>query len=155
MTNQKTLVLALGNPLRGDDGIGAEIFARLDKKCRAEQVDLIESGTPGLETVLLLQGYQRAIIIDAADMESEPGSWRRFRLDEVTLSKTKLGGTLHSVGLAEALALGAALNMLPEEIIIYGIQPADTEWKIGLSSAVNAAIPAVTCAIMHDLGQMT
>lgn len=146
------LILTLGNPLRGDDGIGAAIFARLKKECLPASVDLVDGGIAGLETVLLLQGYQRAIIIDAADMGLKPGSWRSFTLDEVVLGQADIEGTLHSVGLAEALTLGAALNMLPEEIVIYGIQPENTSWQIGLSTTLNAVIPVVTSMILSDLG---
>jgi hydrogenase maturation protease len=67
------------------------------------------------------------------------------------LTDISLGGTLHYAGLAEALALGEALGVLPKEIVVYGIQPAEIGWSPGLSESVAAAIPAVCEAILSEL----
>jgi hydrogenase maturation protease len=71
-----TLVLALGNPLRGDDGVGAAVLNALP--ALPPGVTGMDGGTPGLGLVLSLQGYDRAIILDAAEMGEMPGTWRRF-----------------------------------------------------------------------------
>lgn len=151
--SSRTLVLSLGNPLRGDDGIGAAVLEQLETRAVPASVDLLEGGTPGLETLMLLQGYDRVIIIDAAEMGCTPGEWRCFTPDEVRLQSRDLylRGTLHYAGLAEALNLGEALNMLPAEIIIYGIEPYAIDWEIGLSPAVTAAVPIVCDTIMEVL----
>ncbi len=149
----KTLVLALGNPLRGDDGIGAAVLAELARADLPPDVTLLDGGTPGLETALLLQGYGRAVIIDAAEMGHVPGEWLRFTPGEAHLRSGSLqsGGTLHSAGLAEALALGEALDLLPAEVIIYGVQPDCVGWQPGLSDPVRQAIPSVCAAILDEL----
>ena len=147
----ETLVLALGNPLRGDDGVGAAILAQLAEADLPPGVTLLDGGTPGLETALLLQGYRRAVIIDAADMGLEPGQWARFTRDAARLGSADLRGTLHSAGLAEALSLGEALGLLPEAVVIFGIQPAAVGWTPGLSAPVAAAVPAVGAAILAEL----
>ncbi len=147
-----TLILALGNPLRGDDGVGAAVLQALQEK-NLPNATLMDGGTAGLETVLLLEGADCAIIIDAADMGEAPGTWRRFSPDQVRMEARDmhLRGTLHYAGLSEALALGAAMNMLPPEILIFGIQPEEIGWEIGLSTAVAAAVPAVCAAIEETL----
>ena len=148
----RTLVLALGNPLRGDDGVGAAVLAALaELPDLPGGVTLLEGGTPGLETVLLLEGYARAIVVDAADMGRQPGAWARFTPADVSLG-TGAGGNLHSAGLAEALALGGALGILPAEIVIYGVQPALVGWEPGLSDDVRAAVPEVCRAIRQEVG---
>lgn len=140
-----TIVLALGNPLRGDDGVGAAVLEHL------EHESLVDGGTSGFEIILLMQGYERAIIIDAADMDLEPGDWRMFSPDEVRLQSRDLylRGTLHYAGLAEALSLGEAMGLLPPEIIIFGVQPATIDWDIGLSDPVERAVPAITAAVQQ------
>lgn len=150
----RTLVLALGNPLRGDDGIGAAVLAALAEKPLPEQVTLLDGGTPGLETALLLQGYARAIILDAAAMDRAPGDWQRFAPQAAQLQGADLRGTLHSAGLAEALILGEALGILPPDIIIYGVQPTSIGWEAGLSAPVAAAIPAVCASVLAELQRM-
>jgi hydrogenase maturation protease len=59
--------------------------------------------------------------------------------------------SLHSAGLAEALALGAALNILPPTIIIYGVQPQNLDWTAQLSHEVQAAVAEVGQAILREL----
>ncbi len=146
----QTLILALGNPLRGDDGIGAAVLAALAAHPLPPEVTLLEGGTPGLELVLMLRDCERAIIIDAAEMGQAPGTWMRFTPESVRLKSRDLylRGTLHYAGLAEALSLGAAMNLLPPEIIIYGIQPEAIGWEPGLSATVAAAIPGVCAALL-------
>jgi hydrogenase maturation protease len=139
--SEKTLVLALGNILRADDGVGAVVVSLLEDYPAVPDVDLLDGGTPGFETVLLMQDYAHVIVIDAADMELAPGEWRQFSPDEVRLKSRDLHlrGTLHYAGLAEALSLGAALDLLPPHITIIGVQPASIEWEMGLTDAVQAA----------------
>lgn len=138
-----TLVLGLGNSLRGDDGAGPSVVAALSQMDLPPHVELIDGGTPGLETVLLFEGYERVIIVDVADMGLEPGQWRRFTPDtaEIKTDENKLSGTLHAAGLAEALVLAEALGMLPEEVVIYGIQPKQLDWSEGLTAPLQAALP--------------
>jgi hydrogenase maturation protease len=141
-----TLVLALGNPLRGDDGVGTAVLNALP--ALPPGVTGLDGGTPGLGLVLSLQGYDRAIIIDAAEMGETPGTWRRFTADSLQTTDSDLRGTLHDAGLAEALLLGEALRTLPPEIIIFGIQPSEVGWSSGLTPAVAAAIPGLCEAII-------
>lgn len=58
---------------------------------------------------------------------------------------------MHYAGLAEALNLGAALNMLLSEIIIFGIQPENIDRQEGLSAALALIIPDVCQAIVNQL----
>lgn len=152
-TGERTLVLALGNPLRGDDGVGAAILEGLRALPLPGDVVLCEGGTPGLETVLLLQGYEKVLIVDAAEMGWPPGEYCRFVPDEVHLPVRDLAlrGTLHYAGLAEALALAGALNLLPPQVVIFGVQPEAVGWDPGLSQQVRAAVPAVCRAILKEL----
>jgi hydrogenase maturation protease len=152
-TRPHTIVLALGNPLRGDDGVGLAVIEQVTQHTIPANVTVQDGGTPGLETVLLLQGYQRAIIVDAAEMDQPPGTWRRFTTDGAELVANDLHArvTVHYAGLAEALALGEALDVLPATLIIYGIQPQAIGWEQGLSAPVQAAVPAVSAAILDEL----
>jgi hydrogenase maturation protease len=151
-----TLILALGNPLRGDDGIGLAILAALADRKLPAGVVLQDGGTAGLETVVLLEGYQRLLILDAADFDASPGSWRRFSYStDLLLTQTKMQGTLHDAGLAEALQLAEALGLLPPEVVIFGVQPAVVGWEEGLSPAVAAVVGEVATAVQTYLADTT
>lgn len=149
-----TLILGLGNTLRGDDGIGPAVIAALQSDQRLpSDVDLLDGGTSGLEIVLLLDGYRRAVIVDAANMDCAPGEWRRFTAEPLLLADDPMGlqGTLHNAGLIEALQLAHALGTAPAEIVVFGVQPQNVGWNSGLSDAVRAAVPAVQRAVLDEL----
>lgn len=146
-------MLALGNPLRGDDGAGPEILRGLEGAQRwPAHVRLIDGGTAGLESALLLSDCDRAILIDAGDMRLPPGTWRRFDAREVVLRGGEAAPlTLHEAGLAEALQLGETLGILPAEIVLFVIQPERLGWEPGLSEPVRAAVAAVQAAVMDEI----
>lgn len=151
----KALILGLGNPFRGDDGIGSAVIAALHSQKMPPDVVAIDGGTPGLETVLIWKGYERVIIVDAAEMGMSPGNWKRFLLEEAVLpvSEGAMKGTLHDAGLAEALALAAALRILPPEMIFYCVQPAFTGWSSDLSKPVGSSIAALCDAISTEINE--
>ena len=153
----KTLILGLGNPFRGDDGVGPAVIAALNSQELTSDVVALDGGTPGLETVLIWQGYQRVIIVDAADMGMRPGSWKRFLPGEAVLpvGDGAMQGTLHAAGLAEALALAEALEILPPELVFYGVQPANTGWSADLTEVVSAAVPVLCEAISAEISDLT
>jgi hydrogenase maturation protease len=146
-----TIVLGLGNSLRGDDGIGPAVIEWLDRQVLPPGVEAIDGGTAGLDIVSTLMGRERAIIVDAANVGRAPGQWVRFTPDMAQLKENDATLSLHSAGLAEALALGAALNVLPPTIIIYGVQPQNLDWSAQLSDEVLAAVSEAGQAILAEV----
>ena len=146
------LILGIGNPLRGDDGVGTAVISTLQHMPLSPNVELVDGGTAGLEIVLLLQKYQRVVVVDAADMGLLPGEWRRFGGDTAVLTTNtdKLNGTLHNAGFAEALALAEALDVLPDELVVFGVQPQRVDWVEGLSEEVETAVLPVCQAILAE-----
>ncbi len=141
----------MGNALRGDDGVGPAVIEWLEEQGLPDGVEAIDGGTAGLDIVSTLMGHERAIIVDAANIEHAPGEWVRFTPDVAQLKDNDTTLSLHSAGLAEALALGAALNVLPQTVIIYGVQPQSLDWSPQLSAEVLAAVPEVGQAILREL----
>ena len=153
----ETLVLGLGNPWRGDDGLGPAVIRWLQVRGLPPGVVAVDGGTPGLELVLTLAGdhkgcvYRRALIVDAADLGRAPGEWVRFTPAQARLRADGARLSVHAAGLAEALALGEALGTLPEEVVIFGVQPTWLDWQPGLSAEAQAAVPIVGQAVLQEL----
>ena len=70
------VVFAVGNPSRGDDAIGPELCARLEKWLAREglsqRVELIEDFQLNIEHALDLQGRELALFIDAGQNTPAP-----------------------------------------------------------------------------------
>ncbi len=146
-----TLILGLGNPLRGDDGIGPAVVEWLRSQGLPPGTLALDGGTAGLDLVLTMMGYRRVLIVDAAELGGTPGTWACFRPDPAHVETAEPTLSMHQAGLAEALALAAALRVLPEEVIVFGVQPAQTGWAPGLSAEVQAVVPVVGREILRCL----
>ncbi len=145
------LVLGLGNPLRGDDGIGPRVVEALLRRGLPESVEALDAGSAGLELLSLLDGPQRVIVVDAADVGLAPGQFVRFTPDEAHLFAAADTTSFHQAGLAEVLALARALDRPLPEIVIFGVQPASMEWGEGLSPALVGAVARVVEAVLGEL----
>ena len=145
-----TLIIGLGNPLRGDDGVGIRVAQALAEQTLPAGIEIMDGGTQGLGLVSLLEGQQRVILIDAADIGQSPGQFARFTLEEVDLPGQDEALSIHDAGLRDALLLASALDILPDELVIFGVQPASIEWDSSLSPQVEATLPDLIRAVLKE-----
>jgi hydrogenase maturation protease len=148
---KRILILGLGNPLLGDEGIGVRVVEELKRLELPERVAVMEGGTTGLGLIGLMQGYQRVVIVDAADMGHPAGCVVRFTPSEVRFKTEETLLSLHQIGLGEILALASALEAAPAELVIVGIQPSRMEAGAGLSSEVEKAVPQIIRIVLEEL----
>jgi hydrogenase maturation protease len=146
----RTLILGLGNPLRGDDGLGPRVVAELERLELPESVSAIDGGIGGLGLLQVLEEWDRVLIVDVADVGLQPGHFARFTPCEARLQGTGDGFSVHDAGLAEAIDLGTALGRPLAEIVIFGLQPEAMDWRQGLSPAVEAAVPDLVEAVLNE-----
>jgi hydrogenase maturation protease len=151
VTVPETLVVGLGNPLRGDDGIGVRVAQALIARPLPAGVEVVDGGTQGLALVNLLEDRRRAILVDAANVGRAPGEFVRFTPDEVKLLGEGRGLSIHEAGLRDVLLLAEVLGVLPAQVVILGVQPANLEWDQDLSPAVQAALPELVAAVLEEL----
>jgi hydrogenase maturation protease len=144
------LILGLGNPLQGDDGVGCYVVQKLEQRTLPDDVEVMDGGTPGIGLLNLFEGRQRVIIIDAAEMGQAPGEVVRFQPAEVTLTGPTQRFSLHRSGVADALALARALNLVLPDIVVLGVQPAHVGWGESLSPQVQAAADRVIGAVLRE-----
>jgi hydrogenase maturation protease len=143
------LVLGLGNPLRGDDAIGVRVVEALAAQMLPDDVEVVDGGTLGLGLVNLMEGRQQVIVVDAADAGKDPGQLVCFTMEEARLLGDDQHLSVHAAGLRDALLLAQALGTLPDEVIVFGIQPASVEWDNELSPQVEAALPDLIAAVLE------
>lgn len=146
--NGKTLVLGLGNPILGDDGVGWRVIEAIESTFKEHldgqpiEFDCLSVG--GLSLMERLVGYQRAIIVDASLSHAHPlGFVSSFPLDQLPVSNQGHLSSPHDTTLQNALEVGRRLGAhVPEDIQIIAIEAENLyEFTEQLSPAVAAAIP--------------
>jgi hydrogenase maturation protease len=151
----ETLVVGLGNPILGDDGVGWRVIDELDQLDHGD-ASLQQACVGGLSLMELLVGYRRAIIVDAIiDPEEEPGSvWCKPLAAVATRVASHLDST-HDAPLPAAIAAGRAMGAdLPTDIEVVGIviERGDVFGE-DLSDDVAAAVPVAAAEVAGALRQ--
>jgi len=113
----KTMILGIGNPILGDDGVGLHIASELDGLL--DNVDARTTSMIDLNLLDTLSDYDRLFIIDAIMTGgSRIGTVRKLPPGEGSLHMF----SSHGIHLFELLQLGRDLGYrIPEIVGIYGI----------------------------------
>ena len=142
-------IIAIGNPLRGDDGVGPAVLDRLRAVELPDNVTLIDSGSDPMDAVPHLFDTDKVVIIDAASMNRAPGHIELLCPDNLRETSDHAPCSTHVYGLAEGLALARAVGFKPE-IRIIGIQPQNTDAAEGLSPEVASRIPDIINLVLEE-----
>ncbi len=154
----RILVVGLGNPILGDDGVGwcvaEEVKAALhfeDNVQQATEVACFALG--GLSLMERLIGYDRAIIIDAVQTsDGVLGQVYDLRLEDLPDLSTGHMTAAHDTSLQTALQVGREMGArLPVDIRVVGIEAKKTyDFSESLSPAIESAVPkAVQFVLAH------
>jgi hydrogenase maturation protease len=146
----KTLVVGLGNPILGDDGVGIRVARAVQAQADAA-VDVLEAPLGGLALAERLEGYDRAILIDAIQTRGgAPGAVYRLTLDDVP---SYHADSAHDASLKAALELIRLQGgRVPGEIVIVAVEAVNLfEFGEELTPAVAAAVPAAAAAALAEL----
>lgn len=142
------LVAGVGNTLRGDDGFGVTVAARLIEQGVPSGVRVLDIGIGGIHLVQELTAIAEGlIVIDAVDQGRPPGTVLVLRPDVRDVRALPLQqlrdelADMHYATPERAFMLASALGVLPPETWIVGCQPVDAErLGQGLSAPVLAAV---------------
>ena len=149
----KIVIIGVGNLLLKDEGVGVHVAQNLQKKGLPSAVEVHDGGVAGIGLLDFFHGASKVLLIDAADMNLDPGTVVRFTPEEVVSEKSGPRFSAHDVGLLEVLELAKALGNSPAEVIIFGIQPKEISWGTELSPEVQASVPKVTEAVLQEINQ--
>jgi hydrogenase maturation protease len=144
------LVLGLGNPLLGDEGLGLRALGVLASASNLPpSVELVDGGTAGLSLVPRLRSADRVLVLDAVCAGRPPGTV--LRLDGAELGREAFGKiSAHQIGLDDILA-ASRLSGGPREVVVLGIEPESLSLGVGLSAPVENAIGALVSAALRQL----
>ena len=150
----KSLVVGLGNPILGDDGVGWKIAEEVKQQLDSDSpVDVEFLSLGGLSLMEHLVGYERAILIDAVTSDQEIGSVIVSNLNEMPDYSAFHIASAHDTSLQNALKLGKSMGVsLPKDVIIVGIATDHIyDFSESLSHPVAQAIPKATEIVINLL----
>ncbi len=152
----KTLVVGLGNPILGDDGVGWKVAEEVKKQLSTDShVDVECFSLGGISLMEHLIGYPRAILIDAFALDEPLGSILMLKLDDLPNYSAYHTTCPHDTSLQNAITMGKSLGAkLPDEVMVVGVATKRIhEFGEELSPLVAEAVPLAAKFVLELLGQ--
>ncbi len=149
----RTCVIALGNPDRGDDGAAQAVIDRLAQHSLA--ADLISCQGDSMTLLNFWQDYARVIVIDVLAPGSTPGTVRHHTVSDRLFDDLPQAPSSHLASLPEAWRLAKALDRLPECLLLITIEGASFSIGTPLSPSVAQAVPKAADEVTRLVSQFT
>jgi hydrogenase maturation protease len=162
----KTIVVGLGNPILGDDGVGWKVVEEVRSQLTSpptpvlngerDRVDFECLSLGGLGLMEHLIGYQRAILIDAFKIDEDPGTMLILKLSDLPNYSAYHITSVHDTSLQNAIELGRSMGaQLPDDVEIVGIATRQIhDFSEELSPPVEDAVPFAARMVIDLLGQV-
>lgn len=157
------LIAGIGNIFFGDDAFGVAVVRHLADASFPDGVTVTDFGIRGLDLAYaLVDGYDAAILIDAAARGGTPGT---IYVIEPELSSDDAGDgaalNAHGMDPVRVLRLAQTLGRLPARLTVIGCEPARVgddgsfaDSLVSLSAGVAAAVPEaarLVTSLVHTL----
>jgi hydrogenase maturation protease len=150
--SRRVLVAGVGNIFLGDDGFGVEVARRLAMAALPDGVKVADFGIRGIHLAYeLCDGYDTAILVDAAPRGGQPGTVYVIEPDAIANADNP-ATLLDAHGMQPEAVLGL-LNVLGGEVgqvYVVGCEPGSVEERIGLSEPVERAVDEAV-RVVRDL----
>jgi hydrogenase maturation protease len=168
----RVLVAGVGNIFLGDDGFGVALADRLAEAGLPAGVQVADYGISGVHLAYeLLRGYDATILLDATPRGEPPGTLTVLEVRPEDLPDPSdpdpdpdpdpAGGALvdgHRLQPDQVLALLRVMGGDPGRVLVVGCEPAETDYRIGLSepvaAAVEEALPMVRELVARQLAEL-
>jgi len=145
------LLIGLGNPLMGDDGVGSVVAERLADDPRLPQtVEVTSAGTDLLRCAGQLEGRRSVIIVDAVEGDGEPGNV--IPLEEQDAGLDVCQEHVHLLSTVEAIRL---LKMTsPASFLLLGVTISTATLDPCLSPALADRLPAILSRVLEEMAHV-
>jgi hydrogenase maturation protease len=143
------VVSGVGNRVMGDDAAGPIVIDRLVGRV-PDGVVLVESVGDATHLLETWRDKETVVLVDAVVSGGTPGTVHRIDGMDGFPAAWRSAST-HLVGLAEAVDLGAAVGVLPDAMVIFGIEIGSVEPGVGLGPEIERAVDRVAIEIAQLL----
>lgn len=147
----RVFILGIGNALLTDEGVGVRAVNELERRfVFPPEVEVLDGGTAGIELLRHILGHEYLIIIDAMLFRKPPGTITRLQGEEVPAAfRTRISP--HQLGLSDLLAAGRLTGDLPENLILFGVEPESVDIGLELSPEVERSMEALLAAVVGEV----
>lgn len=147
------LVLGLGNPILGDDGVGWKVAQQVEQALAGQEptIDIDFASLGGLSLMERMLGYRRVILIDSIETRASPdGAVSVFPLENLSDPNSGHTASAHDASLITALRAADAMGApIPSTVEVVAIEARMTyDFSEALSPPVAAAVPIATRKVL-------
>lgn len=152
-SDKKINIIGIGNTLYTDEGVGVHIIPYLEEALTGfNNVEMIEGATDGMRLLEPVEEADYLIIIDAINAGKPGGELITIRQEEIPrYYGVKM--SVHQVGFQEVLFAADLRGRLPEEMVMFGVQPDSLDLNIGLSDKVKEKLPELVASVVQQVQQ--
>ena len=153
----KTIIIGIGNPILGDDGVGIHVVRMLKKSIEDDDNDMVleEASTGGMNLLDMILGHDRAVLVDSICSDE-------LEIGEVVVVRypSRIGSAHssnpHDVSFPEAIALAENMGeeRIPREIWLVGINIIPVhDFSEGLSREAAGAVETARDRVLEVIGR--
>ena len=152
----RVLVIGLGNPNLGDDGVGWRVAEEVRRQLPPGlpvDLDCLSLGGIGLMEHFI--GHEYVILIDAFPLEEPIGSILILKLSDLPNYSAFYTTSAHDTSLQDAIELGKSMGaQLPDDVTVVGIAIKHVHvFSESLSPLVAQAVPQAAKFVLDFLGK--
>ena len=145
-----TVVIGIGNRLRGDDAAGVVAAEQLRARV-PEGVEVVSCDEEPSRLMEAWAGVESVVLIDTVSSGAPPGTLHRFDAGEEAVPARTFRSSTHAIGIAETIELARALGRLPARIRVYGIEAGGFATGAELTPAVESSVGFLVKDVLADL----
>jgi hydrogenase maturation protease len=149
----KIAILGLGNILLKDEGVGVHAVRALKEEYNIpENVQIIDGGTMGLDLLPFIEGKDRLLIIDAANLKEDAGTIKEIEGRDIPIFLNEKF-SVHQIGLPDMLFAANIMEIAPKDVCLIGIQPEDISTGLEMTQTIKNKFSILIGAIIDKLGE--
>lgn len=140
----KTVIVGIGNIMKGDDGFGPALIKRLDGKIKAVCIDA-GSAPENYTGAISKQNPDTILLVDAVHLDLAPGQYEILKPQDIL----KSGFTTHDI--SPRMFIEYLESQTKARIFLLGIQPQNISLGDEMSDNVKKALAEIESLIKETI----
>ena len=146
----RTVVIGIGNRLRGDDAAGVVVAEQLRSRVPAG-VEVVSCDEEPSRLMEAWEGADSVVLVDTVSSGAAPGTLHRFEAGDEPVPARAFRSSTHAIGIGETIELARALGRLPRRVRVYGVEAGGFETGAPLTREVEDAVAFLVNDVLADL----